>query len=352
MHSRAPILAVLLGALLTLPVSAPRAADGSWLYPDFAPDMQLVLGVTQMVQHHPDALVDLLRTLDGDVPVLGVIGLDSEREAVRQLLEAHDLSASSIELVKLPMQTMWMRDFGPIVGESGDGRLFFLDPYYEGTERNPDDDLVPRQLARILDVAVRPTPLQMEGGMLLSNGSGLVMLSTRALARHVRRGEDLEQVQAMVSASIPSQSIYLVRPLPGEPTGHLDVFLSLVEPTLCVMAGFDPEVNPKAAERVGEIAAQIQDAPTEAGPLRLAYVPTPPPTKSAWFSYTNIIQLGDIILVPTYSQIDDEWNQRALAFYRELLPERDVRGVDATSIIERHGALRCVSVNIPRRLRP
>lgn len=336
-----------LAALLLLAPQPSLAEESAHLIADFAPQQRLVVGVTQMVQHHPESLVDLLRTIDGDAPVLGIIGMEPEREAVDRLLEAHDLPREAIDLLRLPMQTMWLRDFGPIVGEDPDGETFFLDAHYEGTERNPDDDDVPRRLARHFDVSIRPTPLQMEGGMLLSNGEGMVMLSSRALLRHVRRGQELEDVQNMVSATIPGRSIFLVEPLPGEPTGHLDVFLALVAPDLCVVAGFDPEINPKAAAQVDEFASRVEGAATGAGPLRLARVPTPPPTKNAWFSYTNIVQLGDLVLVPTYSQVDDRWNRQALEFYRELLPDRDVRGVDATTLIEKHGALRCVSITLP-----
>ena len=48
-----------------------------------------------------------------------------------------------------------------------------------------------------------------------------------------------------------------------------------------------------------------------------------------------MVQVGELVLVPTYRQVDATWNDRALEFYRRLAPNRKVRAVDASSIMEK-----------------
>ncbi len=66
-----------------------------------------------------------------------------------------------------------------------------------------------------------------------------------------------------------------------------------------------------------------------------------------WRTYTNVIYANDRVLVPTFAHAEPGKEAQALALYRRLLPGRRIVPIDASSIIENLGALRCVSLNVP-----
>jgi agmatine/peptidylarginine deiminase len=307
----------------------------------------MLLGAAQMVQFHPQALVDIVTALYQNVQVIGLVGFAQEGEQVLTLLDEAGLPAEAVTIVEAPVMTMWARDYGPLTVLDRHGQPYFLDAKYEGRGARLDDD-VPQHLAEQMAIPVFSLPLTMEGGDLLSNGEGLVLTTQRLLSRNQEeRGYDLEDVWHILQRFFGFTDWIPLPSLQGEPTGHLDMFLTFVDPVTVVVGRYDPDDDPRNAPWLDWIARQLDGRPTPLGPLRVERMPMPPNGDGVWRTYTNVIFANEVLLVPAYPTKHPDLDREAVAIYQRLLPDWRIVSVDATSLIRRNGALHCVTLDLP-----
>jgi agmatine deiminase len=90
---------------------------------------------------------------------------------------------------------------------------------------------------------------------------------------------------------------------------------------------------------------------TTAGrPYRLAPLPWPRPVFAADghrlpATYANFLVVNNAVLVPTYR---DPQDAAALETLAALFPGRQVIGIDCRPLIEQHGSLHCLTMQLPR----
>lgn len=307
----------------------------------------LLLGAAQMVQFHPQVLVDIVTAVYKNVEIVSLVGFDKEQQQVADLLNEAGLPAEAVTMVQAPVRTMWARDYGPMTVLDRHGQPFFLNATYRGRGADLDDD-VPLHLAEELDIPVIKLPLTMEGGDLVSNGQGLVLTSQRLLHRNqAERGYDLEDVWLILQRFFGFTDWVPLPSLQGEPTGHLDMFLTFVNPLTVVVGRYDPAIDPDNAAWLDWIARQLDQRPTRQGPLQVERIPMPANDDGAWRTYTNVVFANGVLLVPSYGDLDPELEREAVAVYERLLPGWKIVTVDATSLIGRNGALHCVTMELP-----
>lgn len=308
----------------------------------------LLIGASQLMFHHEAALLDMAGALAGEAPVFGLVSNEAQARYLRTLLVQNDLPFDAVIPVVVPVQTMWVRDYGPLFLEEEQGGVAIIDPRYPQTEHNPDDDVVPDALAETWDLPVVDVPLHMDGGHVLSNGAGLLLVSNALVNRNVTKDDlDGPAMYARLRESLPFDDLEIVLPLRGEPTGHIDMFMAFTDVDRLLVARMDPESDPVNARRLDALATKLEGRPTTKGPLRIERIDTPSATDGIWRTYTNVAMVEDVVLVPSYPDVDPSFDSGALATWRALLPERTVRPIDARSLVERRGALHCVSIPLP-----
>jgi agmatine/peptidylarginine deiminase len=271
---------------------------------------------------------------------------------VARRLAAEGLAPDAVEYVESSMMTMWVRDWGPIGVERPGGGLQLVDPHYEGNARNPGDDRAGADIAVDLGLPVRTLPLTLEGGDVLSNGRGLGLTSRRLVQRNVReRGYDARDVAELLRSHLGFEDWFPLPSLVGEPTGHVDMFVTFVDPLTVVVGRYDPLVDPTNAALLDTVAAALNGFVTRAGTLRVERVTMPARPDAIWRSYTNVVYANDAVLVPQYPDHDPELDAAARRLYRRLLPGRKIVGIDSSELIRRNGALHCVTLNVKGRSR-
>lgn len=336
---RTPLVLVLAATALFAAVLPAYAT--ARLKAEFEDHPGLLLGCAELVHHHPATLVAIAEALDPDLQVFGLVSSDAEAEKMASLLAGADLDPERIHPVILPTKGMWVRDYGPLFVSDGP-RTAVIDTRYLVT---PDDG-VPSRLATRWGLGAASSPLWCEGGHLAHNGEGLLLVSSMvARLNHLREGMDGGEIAARLRESLPFTEAHWIRPMPGEPTGHLDMFLTFIAEDRVVVASMDPEVAPERATHLDDTARRL--ASLSATPLEVLRVPTPAPLDGIWYTYTNVILIADQVLVPIYPELGPGPNDRALQFWREALPEREVEGIDSSSIIQLRGALHCISLPLP-----
>jgi agmatine/peptidylarginine deiminase len=316
---------------------------------EFEPQDELFLGGAQLAELHPAVMADMVREAVDALRIRILVGSEIERAQVMSVLSSSGLEIEKVEILELPILTMWVRDFGPLTISDGAGHRRLVDFHYRERRGNKLDDDVPGHLARALGMEVETSPLLLEGGDLLTNGRGLCLLSTRVINRnaHYLKLEPESTVKDL-GAVLGFESLFLIPPLEGESTGHLDMFCAFLATDLVVVGRYDPSVDPANAAQLDQVAEDLAGLDTRVGPLRVERLPMPNHADGFWRTYTNLVFANDVLLVPVYPAYCPELDAEALAFYRRMLPDRRVVGIDASELVKMNGALRCITMNLPR----
>ena len=67
-------------------------------------------------------------------------------------------------------------------------------------------------------------------------------------------------------------------------------------------------------------------------------------------TYANFLVINGAVLVPTYG--DRENDQKALACIGQAFPGREIIGINCLPLIEQHGSLHCVTMQLPAGVLP
>jgi hypothetical protein len=100
-----------------------------------------------------------------------------------------------------------------------------------------------------------PERLTMEGGNLLSNGRGLCVSSTTLIEQNKMRGYDLQVVGSILQSDFRFKQWTYLPPLAGEPTGHVDMFVTLTSPTTAIVGQYDPRDDAVNARQLYDVDA-------------------------------------------------------------------------------------------------
>lgn len=314
---------------------------------DFERQSALILGCNELLPYHPQALVQIVSALIERIPLLGVVDSEEQRRHLLALLCDWGVPAHLLHVVSLPVKGMWVRDYGPFFTRNQDGSVMILDAAYLEADR-PEDDEVPSELAALLRLPVERVPLLIEGGNLLSNGRGLCITTSTLFKRNEARGARAADVQAGLRRHYGFTQIVSLRPLVTEPTGHVDMFAAFVSADTIVVGEYDARIDPVNADVLNANAQTLANVEVEPGKrLNVVRIPMPSNRGGVWRTHTNAIFANGTLLMPIYPGADGGSRQQAMDTFRSLLPGWDIEGIDANSIIQNRGALRCVCIQVP-----
>ena len=331
------------------PATPPDQVDSFFMPAEFHPQEFLLLAGAQLAELHPDVLAAIVKAAADEIRILVLTGSAENRSLINSILTDHGLSLGSVDILQLPILTMWLRDFGPVTVSDAGGFRSMVDFHYRERRGNNRDDGIPARLAVSMGLNLMGSRMLAEGGDYLSNGRGLCLLSTRVINRNAHYLEmEPDQTMANFAALLGFETLSMVPPLKGESTGHADMFCTFVRPNLVVVGSYDPADDLENATQLDQIVKGLNDYPTLDGPLQVERIQMPDHNDGVWRTYTNIVFANGVLLVPIYPDYCPDLDEEALAIYRRLLPDRRVVGIDASRLIKMNGALRCITMNIPR----
>lgn len=354
------LLALVTAALVFLPLgdepeptedsaATSEPIDSFYMPAEFQLQESLLLAGSQLAELHPDVLAAIVKAAAAEVRIIILTGSSENRTLVESVLSDNGLPGASVDIMQLPIMTMWLRDFGPVTVSDANGSRSMVDFHYRERRGNNLDDRVPAYLATGMGLNLMGSRMLAEGGDYLSNGRGLCLLSTRVINRNAHYLEmDPDQTMANFAALLGFETLSMVPPLKGESTGHADMFCAFVKPDLVVVGSYDPAVDEENAAQLDQIVEGLIDFPTLDGPLQVERMPMPDHDDGVWRTYTNIVFANGVLLVPIYPDYCPDMDEVALAKYRRLLPDHRVVGIDASRLIRMNGALRCITMNVPK----
>lgn len=279
---------------------------------------------------------------------------ESLKEAQDALDEA-GIPLSSVTFDVCAHDAFWFRDGGPIVGKSPCGKAIWFDAHLTRHDlpNRLVTDALPRLIADDWQARVARTPLHIEGGMLLSNGSGLTVCTNSVLTTNRRYGFSHDFILQELKRVTGAKELALVDSMIDEATGHLDLFMTFVDRQTAVVGDFSDPSEPNAA-RLDEIADSLAKLSVDGKPLNVVRVPMPPRRKSEFEgtrtgmfqSFTNVVYLNGLLLVPSYQGEAERFEKAVYDVYASLLPDWEIQFVDCTRPSLFGGALHCLVANL------
>jgi agmatine deiminase len=299
------------------------------------------IDLTATLSHYQDIIIQLHPSMDLD-----------------QLLIKLTKSAANLSkchFVLLSSNDTWVRDHGPIsVIDQGTATL--LDFTFNGWGNKFDSNLdnqLNQQMAN-LGVVVPTTAVNwvLEGGSLESDGQGTLLTTSACLLNSNRNGKvSKAEVEQQLAACLGINRILWLESgaLEGDDTdGHID--------TLARFASISTLIYQGCTDSQDSHYLELAKMKTELAALRtcdgLPYGLIELPWPSAKFaadghrlpaSYANFLITNKLILVPTY---EDPMDILALEQIQVAFPNHFVRGINALPLIEEHGSLHCITMQL------
>ena len=329
-------------------------------------------------EYHPQsALLLTLPRRDGDwgphyanaFAAIARIAKTAARFQPVLLLTAGEVDPVSFGLTNHPITPIpittndtWARDYGPITVIE-DGRPVLLDFTFNGWGLKfaaHHDNQVTRALHErgYFGAAERRTPgWVLEGGSIESDGAGTILTTLHCLtAPNRNEGRSFAELEAMLQRELGATRILYLQNgfLEGDDTdAHIDTLARFCAPDTIAYVHCDDPADSHFAElkRMREELRTFRQLNGQ--PYRLVPLPWPDPVYAADghrlpATYANFLILNGAVLVPTYDLPQDN---AALDTLRPVFPDREVIGLDCRAIIEQHGSLHCLAMQLPVELR-
>ena len=262
-----------------------------------------------------------------------------------------------VELIAIPTNDAWVRDYGPLFVNRKDGRAgqIALDWRFNSWGKKYGacdlDDAVPRRLGRHCGFDVIEPEIVLEGGSIDVNGTGALLTTESCLLNrnrnpNLRRDEIEEHLRVYLGVD---QILWLGQGIAGDDTdGHIDDIARFTAAnTIAAVVEEDPaDVNYAPLRDNLQRLLAMRDAAGRS--FRIETLPMPPPLyydgARLPASYANFLIVNGGVIMPSFDCPADEPARTALA---RLFPGRHVVMVPSTDLVWGLGAIHCLTQQHP-----
>jgi len=300
--------------------------------------------------------VELSKAILQDDERLVIIAPDGDE--VRAALGA-DVDWQRIDIVELPTNDTWVRDYGPIT-INRDGETMLTDFTYNawGMKFAADcDNLVTSRLKELgfLKMSLlNCRDMVLEGGSIETDGKGTVMTTTCCLTAPNRNDAlTRKQLEQALLERLGCHKMLWVNhgELAGDDTdGHIDTLARFAPDGVILYTGCDDpgDEHFETLKLMEEDLKQFTDA--EGKLYRLIKLPLPDACYDEISrlpaTYANFLVTNHQVLVPVYGQAEKDL--KACQLIGEAFPGRKVVAVDCRPLICQHGSLHCATMQLPK----
>ena len=303
---------------------------------------------------------------------------EKRREHIEHQLQFFNIGLSRIEFHIIQTNDIWIRDNGPtfVIGKSGE--LAAIGWQFNGWgNRYPYnlDKEVPGQIAKFLGIPFVNVDRVIEGGNIEVNGKGdLICTRSATLNENRNPGMSQEEAEKIFKTHLGVKNIIW---LPGMKTEnieeagwsddtdtHIDTICRFVNPTTIVYSWNDSPYD-RIYPMLKRNYEALKNAVLNSGKCpELVALPIP---EHGYYStskvgdggfitefkhavrtnasYTNFLISNDVVIVPTFGNVNDEKAKKILG---ELFPGKDVIGVNYGAVAENGGEIHCTSQQQPK----
>ena len=279
-------------------------------------------------------------------------------EAARKHLDSAGVDMSRVTIFEIPNNDTWARDFGPITVVFNN-RHVLLDFGFNGWGLKYSADLDNRITRRLMEhgafvSSVKTIGLVMEGGSLESDGIGTILTTSSCLLSPNRNPQlDKSEIEMALSSLLGAQRVLWLNHgyLSGDDTdSHVDTLARICPDNVIAYVSCDDVRD----EHFQELKLMEEELRSFKAPDGSPYTLIPLPWPKACFdrmahrlpaTYANFLVINHAVLVPTYR--DTEKDALAMVRIGQAFPGREIIGIDCLPLVQQHGSLHCVTMQLP-----
>jgi len=278
------------------------------------------------------------------------------KEKVTHLLSLKGIQSDSLQFFSVPYSDVWIRDYGPIFVTNRalhESAAVFWEFNAWGNKYDEPllDGIKTRGLFETFSMLIFRPGIILEGGSIDTNGRG-TLLTTKQCLLNKNRNPQLspEEIEQYLCSYLGVEKIiWLEKGIAGDDTdGHIDDIARFVNPTtiVCAVENNPEDDNYELLRENFMILSSATDQ--DDNPLTVVPIPMPCPVMDDSLrypaSYLNFYIGNHVVLVPTFEDVHD---QRVLAIFRDLFPDRTVIGISARKMVEGFGTIHCATQQQP-----
>ena len=251
--------------------------------------------------------------------------------------------AASYTSINAPRDTVWARDYGQVGLSAGTGRPGIVDAIYRHYQYRRDDDAVPGVIGKAKNIGVYAMPIIMDGGNLLMDSKGDLFMTKRTYLWNSDMSE--EQVNNHLKNYLKAKNIitFDYAGYPGEPgdgTGHLDMFVKLLNDHTVLISVADTEPFKSNSEKA---IAYFRNRKAPDGET-YKIITIKAWYDGAWYTYTNSLVVNNTAIISSFAGHQAEDAAAKTAYESAGF---NVVQVPSDSSIVAGGAIHCVTQTIP-----
>lgn len=291
-----------------------------------------------------------------------VLLIAPESEQAHSKLQKAGINLEQVTICAVPTNDTWTRDYGPITIELNNQPVL-LDFGFNGWGLKfaaNYDNQVTRTLKQQQALAPRINTigLILEGGSVESDGQGTIMTTSQCLLSPNRNPQlNRDELEGAMQNLFGARKVLWLEQghLEGDDTdAHIDTLARLCPNDTIVYVACDDQ-NDSHYTALQKMEQELKQLTTLNGtPFRLLGLPWPSPKYDTAgnrlpASYANYLVINDAVLVPTYR---DPVDNGALAMIALAFPGREIIGIDCLPLIDQHGSLHCITMQLPQGVLP
>ena len=269
------------------------------------------------------------------------------------------IDLSKVTVCEIPNNDTWSRDFGPIT-VNYNNKPVLLDFGFNGWGlKFPAnlDNLISKHLKQQghLLPNLNTIGLIMEGGSIESDGLGTILTTAECLLSPNRNPQlSKSEIEQALASLVGAKRVLWVNHgfLAGDDTdSHIDTLARISPGNTIVYQSCDHPLD----EHFEQLKLMEGELKAFTAPDGSPYTLIPLPWPRARFdeqahrlpaTYANFLIINGAVLVPTYR--DNENDKLALDRITQAFPGREIIGVDCLPLLEQHGSLHCVTMQLPQ----
>jgi agmatine deiminase len=295
-----------------------------------------------------DVVTDCVAALTGDPAhdeiAYVVVSSISQQNAATSQFAAAGADLGKVQFFIMPTDSIWIRDYGPHFIRQSSAPAIADSHYYPG---RPLDNFVPTRLGD--DALLQPTydmGLYYSGGNFQPgpNRSGfttsLVHLDNPDFG-DASIGQLYQQFQGIDTLHIMPKLPFSV-----DGTGHIDMWMYLIDDDTVIISRFLPGSNSDAITITENAVIYMEQLGFEVFRVP-AHNGWHPYDSGCHFTYTNAYRVNDRIFVPTYGGTHASRDMEALWAFQAAAPDCQIIPIDSYGIIYAAGAIHCIIMQVP-----
>lgn len=267
--------------------------------------------------------------------------------AARGPSKLEGVSPKKYKKLRCDLNTVWMRDYGPFGIIEGTDQVGVVDSIYRHHAYRRKDDRMPSCVGKKKNFAVFPMDLVLDGGNLMVDSKRNLFMTKRTYEWN--RGKSREEVDELIRDYFNVEEIHVLDYAegpsgPADGTGHIDMFVKLLDDSTVLITKTEDEPFRTACEKAAAYFSSIK-AP-DGDDYKIIRIKGWK-KRGTWYTYTNSLIVNNVVIMPGYAGYAND-EREAIEAYRTGIPGVIVKVVNSDSSIHSGGSIHCVTQLIPK----